>query len=177
MESGEQGELFVWLTAQDTEQLGVHPVRQGRSLSVERHALRSILQAAQRQLGFCPSQNLALEIMPTPEGCMMIFTPERQPLPKPARAVGPIVYYVADSNALLQLAKGLKGMAALPPSSLYRAKQGFYLLVYARVAPPLRRLLQETAVRCAQGDACAAYVEEYARACCIADALTRLRED
>ena len=48
MERGEQGELFVWLTAQDAEKLGVHTLQQG---TPPRHALRQILQTAQRQLG------------------------------------------------------------------------------------------------------------------------------
>ena len=174
MERGEQGELFVWLTAQDADKLGVHAMQQG---APPRHALRQILQAAQRQLDFCITQSLTLEMMPAPEGCMLIFTPACAPLPKPPRAIGPTLYFVADSDALLLLAQGLAQVEALVPASLYRANKGFYLLLYARARAPLQRLLQETAVRCAQGDAAAAFVQEHGQACCIGDALQRLRAD
>lgn len=174
MEYSPCGALYVWLTAQDTVRMGLGEAPVWTDGSA-RGALRQILHSAREKTDFRATGGLTLEVLGTGNGYLLIFTAAPADAGKPPRTEGPAAYWLPDSDSLLQLAGGLPGLTGLPYASLYRAERGFFLLIYGR-APVLQQLLCETAVAAGTGDTVAAHIEEYGRACCIGDALTRLQK-
>ena len=175
MECNENGALYVWLTAQDAARIGLTgTLPMGGSV---RGALRQILRAAREKTAFSPAGSLSLEVLANGSGYLLIFTPVDVPAHerRPERAAPPRVFRLRDSDRLLQLAQALGRVAEVPSASLYRLPDGFYLLLYTSVPEALSRLLREMAEPTGEGDACMAYIEEYGRACCIGDALARLK--
>lgn len=149
-----------------------------------REALHALLEAAQEQVGFPPTEHLLIEALPVEDGCLLLVTPEKSGCRLRLKtAKGPYIYRLDNAERLLQLADGLSRLyrreAALVDcrgSSLYRAEDGYRLILYAPkgLSGPVRRLLTHLAEPEGEGDAAAAFVEEHAAAVSVGDALPRL---
>lgn len=137
-----------------------------------RRMLRSLLQLAQRELGFLPEGALLIEALPLDGGCLLLVSPDEGSLPP--EHDGPAVFFVAEENALLQIAAAVHEDAHPlgESSSLYRGEDGFWLVVYGeRVAP----IIYECAAASLNGAAAAAFAAEHGVPIFIGDALPRLR--
>ena len=137
-----------------------------------RRMLHTLLQLARRETGYAPEGALLIEALPLEGGCLLLVTPEgSHPLPE---AEAPVVFFVADGDALLQIA------AAWPAgphplgegSSLYRGEEGFWLILYGGAGSPA---LFECAEELADGEGAAAFAAEHGTPLFIGDALPRLR--
>lgn len=138
-----------------------------------RRMLRTLLQLARQQTGYAPEGALLIEALPLEGGCLLLVTPEgARPLPE---AEEPTVFFVADGDALLQIASAWPaGPHPLGEgSSLYRGEAGFWLILYGGAEAPV---VFECAEELADGEAAAAFAAEHGTPLFIGDALPRLRQ-
>ena len=96
--------------------------------------LRTLLQVARRRVGFAPKGAVAVEALPTADGCLLLVTPQGDHTPA--------VFHIADENALLQIAAAWKRPAHScgERSALYRTADGFRLVLCG--VPPFAALAE-----------------------------------
>lgn len=138
-----------------------------------RRMLRALLQLARRETGYTPQGALLVEALPLEGGCLLLVTPDsaRRTMPE---AVGPAAFFVAEADALLQIATAWpRGPHPLgESSSLYRGEDGFLLILYGGAEAPV---LFECAEPLDDGEGAAAWAAEHGTPLFIGDALPRLR--
>lgn len=159
--------MTILLSDSELSEMGVSFQQLSVARPQTRRALQTVIRAARERAGLS-ARRVRVEAIPTGEGCMLLITP------LPARRVlrirrleKPLVYAVASTDDLLALAKSLRRRGTLPPaltaSSLYRAQEGYRLILYAaRPAAWLPRMLGEYARLIGQGQLAAALTEEHA---------------
>lgn len=139
-----------------------------------RRMLHSLLQLARQETG-CPlNGTLVVEALPLEGGCLLLVTPEETPLLDEHTA--PAVFWIADVDALLQLAAAWPHTAHPfgASSSLYRLAtddDAFLLVLYGGEEA---EALYECAEPVADGLAAAAWAAEHGDALFIGDALPHL---
>ena len=129
-----------------------------------RRLLRTLLQVARRRAGFTPDGAVSVEALPLQGGCLLLLTP------RPVNRDAPSAFFIADEDALLQIAAAWQ-QSTHPwgqSSSLYRAANGFWLLLYG--IPPFSALL-ECAIPAAEGEP---YIMEHGVPWFVGDALPQL---
>lgn len=135
--------------------------------------LRALLQLARNETGYLPPGALLVEALPLDGGCLLLVTPDSA-RPQPVAHAAPTAFFVKQEDALLQIAAAWPD--AVHPlgegSSLYRAENGFWLILYGDATASV---LYECAEPVADGAATVAWVAEHAVPVFIADALPRLR--
>ncbi|MBO5797348.1 MAG: hypothetical protein J6R77_03260, partial [Clostridia bacterium] len=135
-----------------------------------RRMLRTLLQLARRKAGYAPKGALLVEALPLEGGCLLLVSPKAPPLPV---ASSPTVFWVAEADALLQIAAAAPIAHPLgESSSLYRGRGGFWLIVYGGATAPV---LFECGQALADGAIAAAYAAEHVEPLFIGDALPRMR--
>lgn len=165
------GCLTLLLSDEELRSLGLSFEELDGKSPKTRRMLHALLQMARRETGYAPQGSLLVEALPLEGGCLLLVTPEEEP-PQPCCA--PAAFLVAEEDALLQIAAAWSP-AAHPlwqSSSLYRAQEGFWLVLYGGADAPV---LYECAEPAADGAAAAARVAEHGEPIFIGDALPRLR--
>lgn len=136
-----------------------------------RRAVGALLQKAREHVGPLPQGGLQIEALPLDGGCLLLVSPEQGRF---CEASSPTVCFVADEDALLQIAAAWpKGPHPFgESSSLYRAASGYWLILYGGSLPPAVRECADLFLKGAEAAAAAA---EHATPLFIGDALPRLR--
>ncbi|MBO5798034.1 MAG: adaptor protein MecA [Clostridia bacterium] len=170
MECSGNGCLSLILSEEELARLGLSFEELDQQNPKTRRMLRTLLQLARRRTGFAPKGALLVEALPLEGGCLLLVSPKDPILPA---AASPTVFWVADGDALLQIAAG--GPLTHPlgeGSSLYRGQEGFWLILYGGATAPV---LLECGQELADGATAAAYAAEHGEPLFIGDALPRLR--
>lgn len=167
------GCLTLLLTDEELSALGLSFEELDYDNLRTRHMVHSLLQLARQETG-CPLNGaLLVEALPLEGGCLFLVTPENAAALE--SGVAPTVFWIADADALLQLAAAWPH-AAHPfgaGSSLYRLADGnaFLLVLYGGEEA---EVLYECAEPVADGLAAAAWAAEHGDALFIGDALPHL---
>ena len=174
MELSDSGCLSLLLSNQELASMGVSFEELDYQNLKTRRLLHTLLRIARQRVGFQPPGALLVEALPLDGGCLLLVTPENA-TPTMETPAAPTVFWVQDTNALLQIA------AAWPrpihplgeSSSLYHGEGGFWLVLYGGATAPI---LSECATPVATGTGAAAFAAEHGTAVFIGDALPRLRQ-
>lgn len=124
--------------------------------------LRTLLQVARRRVGFAPNGAVAVEALPTANGCLLLVTPQGDRTAT--------VFHIADENALLQIAAAWRhpAHACGEHSALYRTADGFRLVLHG--VPPFAALTECAALTTETE----AYVAEHGESWFLENALPQL---
>lgn len=170
MECSGNGCLSLLLSDEELARLGLTFEELDHQSPKTRRMLRTLLQLARRKAGYAPKGALLVEALPLAGGCLLLVSPKESPLPQ---ATTPTVFWVTDGDALLQIAAGAPAAHPLgESSSLYRGRDGFWLVIYGGVIAPI---LWECGKELADGATAAAIAAEHGEPLFIGDALPRLR--
>ena len=180
------GSLRIFVSEQELAACGLS----FSALDVHSGQTRALLGALLLEAGVAPQsglRQLTVEALPVSGGVLFLLTPAWQ-LPRRLRlrnSRSPLIYTLADADALLALARGWRRLHPsssaplghpLGQSSLYRMGERYLLLLYPLT--PLSRSIQVPlhtfGTASGSGDAAAAFIEEHGTALCIGDALSRL---
>lgn len=170
----DSGCLTLLLSDEELRSLGLSFEELDDQSPKTQRMLRALLKLARRETGYAPRGALLVEALPLEGGCLLLVTPEESERSRPS-ATPPAAFFVAEADALLQLAAAWDPAAHTlwQSSSLYRAKGGFWLLLYGGGDAPA---LYECAEPVADGAAAAAWVAEHGDPIFIGDALPRLHQ-
>ena len=181
MERLHNGCLRILLSEQEVAQhrLDIRSLQNGQTDIQE--SLKQLLEEAKGRTGFAATGRLLVEAVPLDGGYLLLVTPQSTHRHlRIRRAVGPLVFRIANEDHLLALAQSwgrypYRGRE-LCASSLYRGENGYFLVVYPSItfSKHARRLFDTFAADKRQGHTAAAFVAEHAHPLAVGDALTRL---
>ena len=157
------GCLRVWLTNDELEQWGLTAAE--TPLIRARRLVRRIAASA----GWPRTAHMVAELIPVEGGGVLLIQPQF------TSADTPLVYHLADTDALLDLIRHWGNTTGEEPlCSVYAGDAGYDLVVYATQPLCDRRLylLEEYAIPTARGDVAAARCGEYGRPLWVGKALT-----
>ncbi len=176
MEPLKGGCLKIWLSGTDMHHWGLRFESMSAEDTATRRAIHRLIHIARQREALRAEEGLTVEALPTDEGCLLLFTPQR--LFVPLRSPKPIIYALYSGDDLLELGDRLCRWDSriLPAAALYGWGPSYRLIVYAdpAPAPALHRLLNEYAQPVATGYAAAAYTEEHGTPLIATQALQRL---
>jgi hypothetical protein len=181
MERLHNGCLRILLSEQEVAQRRLDMMSLQNGQTDIQEGLKQLLNEARGRTGFVATGRLLVEAVPLDGGYLLLVTPQSTHRHlRIRRAVGPLVFTIANEDHLLALAQCWQRYPyrgrELCASSLYRGENGYLLVVYPAItfSKRTRRLFDTFALAKKQGHAAAAFVAEHAHPLVIGDALTKL---
>ena len=164
----DSGCLTMLVSDEELEALGVSFAELDGETPETRRTVHALLQMAREQVGYLPHGAVLIEALPLHGGCLLLISPDTDEEPP----VTPAVFFVADDDALLQIAAAWRGRqhGFGEGSSLYRADNGYWLMIYGDIPPAV----EECAERISHGAKVAAWVAEHALPLFVGDAFPRM---
>ncbi|MBQ8684432.1 MAG: hypothetical protein IJ518_07965 [Clostridia bacterium] len=151
------GSLRVWLSEEELEQWGLlRPGEEDRQAALR--LVRRLLRHAPR-----PAEKVVAELIPVDGGGVLLVSALKPPLLR-----SPLVYRIADEDALLEILSRWRGTSTgeVPAFCLYEQADEYILVVYptASLTQQRRWLLTEYGDLLGSGEGLAAYWAEHGHA-------------
>ena len=180
----DNGCLRIWLTETEARSIGITFDEQEPSSAEEapfslKTAVGHLLADAVSERPRYAAHSWEVEALPIDGGCILLCTPRRvRAVRRKTRSRGPFVLHLSDTEALFELARGLRRRGdheAATSSSLF-AFGDEYRLILAPTDGILPPFFREFSVSCEEGAAAAAAVAEHGKPLALQDALQTIAD-